>query len=200
MAKVNEPHVPFVAVRLYLRNLFDLLERGREVATGVFAGSVPPGNDELRQFARQRSYDTDLLRRVRSDDERLIEQGVDEILHLKIANALLDHDSPQVLVLATGDGRTSEFGTGFLDQVGRARARDWDVEIYSWSDSMHGEYRRLASRDSHVHVTDLDAYYSSLTFIKGGKYYLQTDGGDDVNVSIDDRIVTPLPDLSTLPL
>ncbi len=46
------------------------------------------------KHAQRGGYDTDLLRRVEADDGRLIEQGVDEMLHLKIANALLDSKRP----------------------------------------------------------------------------------------------------------
>jgi hypothetical protein len=68
---------------------------------------------------RQGGYDTDPLRKIERDDGRLGEQGVDEMLHLKIANVLLDYDAPQVLVLATVDGSDGDFQTSFTKQIER---------------------------------------------------------------------------------
>lgn len=83
-AHVLEPGALWMAVRIYYRNLFTLIERGLNPVTRVLAGSVPPGNDALWESARRCGYDTDLLRRVENFDGRLVEQGVDEIAHLKI--------------------------------------------------------------------------------------------------------------------
>src|SRR5262245_868408 len=77
-----EPGAHWMSVRIYYRNLFRLIE-GEDVATRVLAGSVPPGNDALWQVARDLGYNTDLLQRVEQDDGRLVEQAVDEMLHLK---------------------------------------------------------------------------------------------------------------------
>jgi len=78
---------------------------------------------------------TDLLQKVEREDGKLGEQGVDGILHLKIANVLLDYLSG-TLAVVTDDGKTSKFGTGFLTQIDRALARAWDVEVWSWSKSV----------------------------------------------------------------
>ena len=86
-APTLEPGVVWPAVRVYFRNLVQLIERGGGVATRVLAGSVPPGSEDLWEHARRLGYNTDILRRVASDDGRLVEQAVDEVLLLKIANA-----------------------------------------------------------------------------------------------------------------
>lgn len=130
-AQTIEPGTLWMSIRVYYRNLFNLIE-GADVSTRVLAGSVPPGNELLWQAARDLGYNTDLLRRVEQDDGRLIEQAVDEMLHLKIANALLDHDPPQTLVIASGDGRDSQWETSFPGQAERALKRGWDVEVWSW--------------------------------------------------------------------
>jgi hypothetical protein len=70
----------------------------------MLAGSVPPGNQALWGAARAAGFDTTLLRRVDNDTGRLVEQGVDEAIHLRIANILLDSDDPGIMVIATGDG------------------------------------------------------------------------------------------------
>ncbi len=113
-ADTYEPGIPWIAVRVYYRNLFRLIEGSHQVVTRVLAGSVPPGSEELWDYARQGGYDTALLKKIDTDNGRLAEQGVDEVLHLKIANVLLDHDPPQTLILATGDGRVGGVRHGVL--------------------------------------------------------------------------------------
>ncbi|MFH1044474.1 MAG: hypothetical protein V1796_05370 [Pseudomonadota bacterium] len=89
----TEPGAIHQSVRVYYRNFFELLERPGGTVTRVMAGSVPPGNDDLWDYANRGGYDTHLLRKVKTDDGRLAEQAVDEMLHLKIANVLLDFTS-----------------------------------------------------------------------------------------------------------
>ncbi|KAF9540835.1 hypothetical protein EC957_003698 [Mortierella hygrophila] len=72
------------------------------------------------------------------------EQGVDELLHLKMLETLLDHE-PSTIVLATGDGGDSEFGGGgFYAVIKRALNRGWHVEVVSWEDQLSGVYLDLA--------------------------------------------------------
>ena len=141
-AKTIEPTEHWSGIRVYYQNLFKLIEHGHgRIRTRVMGGSVPPGNDDLWEHARKAGYDTDLLKRVDSDDGRLVEQGVDELLHLKIANVLLDYSPPQTLVLGTGDGARSTFGTSFRDQAARAFRLGWSVRIYSWKDQLSRKLR-----------------------------------------------------------
>lgn len=197
-ASDKEPHVPWKAIRVYFRNLFGLLERGRERTSGLVAGSVPPGSEDLWEYARKFGYNTDLLRKIQSDEGRLSEQGVDELICLKMANAILDNQAPQVMVIATGDGRVSDFGVGFVEQLERALRRGWGVEVYSWQGQTSERLRGLRSRyPRQAIVLDLDPYYESLTFVKGGDYQLRACEGSSVSVC--ERIVQPLGDLSCIP-
>ena len=167
----REREVAKADVRVYYRNLFLLVERGHDVATRELAGSVPPGNEELWDYARDAGYNPGLLRRIEVDGGQLAEQGVDELLHLKIANVLLDfYDGPQSLVLVTGDGRVSEFGTSFPLQVERALRLRWQVEVWSWRTQLSNEYRRLARNAAgFMNVHELDDYYDQITFIRDGR-------------------------------
>lgn len=180
----------WLAVRIYYKNLFSLVERGMTPITRLIAGSVPPGNDALWEGARRHGYNTDLLQRVEKDDGRLVEQGVDEIAHLKIANVLLDYDAPQTLVLVTGDGNDADFGTSFTKQAERALRRGWNVSIWSWKAQLSGKFARLATNHpGRMTVNTLDPYYKEITFLQKGVYYV---GGTSIRVS--GRIVSKLRD------
>lgn len=184
-AETLEPDAVWLSVRVYYPNLFRLIEDHYDVQTRVLAGSVPPGNEELWEIARRAGYETDLLRKVERDDGRLGEQAVDEMLHLKIANVLLDREPPQILVLATGDGRLGQFGTSFPLQAERALKRGWNVEVWSWKDQLSSNFARIPPQGGvSVRVRELDPHYRMITFIKGGSYTLGT-----TSVSVKDRIV-----------
>ena len=194
VAQELEPHVPAQALRVYFWNLAGLIESSRPKHTGVLAGSVPPGNDALWEHAQRAGYNTDLLRKVETEDGRMVEQGVDEMLHLKIANAILDHSPPAILVLVTGDGSESDFGTGFPRQAQRALRQGWDVEVYSWKCQLSGAFRRLAAdHPGKVKVVELDPWYQKLTFVKGGgTHTFKTKSGANVIVEVKDRVVARL--------
>lgn len=188
-AAAIEPEALYLAVRVHYANLFRLLHADDHVESKVLAGSIPPATDALWNHARNAGYNTDLLRRIEHDDGRIAEQGVDELVHLKIANALLDFDPPQTLVLVTGDGHDSEFGTSFREQVERALRRGWQVQLWSWREQLSRRFRTLVERGGgQMTIHELDLYYRSLTFIQGGTY--------DVNgstVSISGRNARSLP-------
>ena len=70
---------------------------------------------------------------------RYKEQGVDEILHLKILQALNTKSNPapkgSTIVLATGDAKGGQFNQdGFVGAVREAIKRGWMVELWSFSD------------------------------------------------------------------
>lgn len=72
------------------------------------------------------------------------EQGVDEILHLKMVQSILDAPRPGTMVLATGDAAEAEFSDGFLSNVERALERGWNVELVGWRRNISGAYRNRA--------------------------------------------------------
>lgn len=70
---------------------------------------------------------------------RYKEQGVDEILHLKILQMLNTRSTPapdgSTIVLATGDAKGGQFNRdGFLGAVREAIKRGWMVELWSFSE------------------------------------------------------------------
>jgi hypothetical protein len=73
---------------------------------------------------------------------RATEQAVDEILHLKMLESMLEYaDKPSTIVLATGDAAEAEFSGGFLLMVKRALQRGWKVELVAWGQSLSHLYR-----------------------------------------------------------
>ena len=72
-----------------------------------------------------------------------VEQAVDEILHLKILESVVDSETPGgTMVLATGDAAIAEYSAGFLRMVERALKKGWTVELVSFSKGLSGLYRR----------------------------------------------------------
>jgi hypothetical protein len=80
------------------------------------------------------------------------------------------------MVLATGDGKTTEQGSSFTQQVRRAAKRGWQVEIWSWADSLSPLLRiTRAEFPNNVKVFKLDEWYRSIVFLKGGPCILNNE-------------------------
>ncbi|PGH00314.1 hypothetical protein AJ79_08245 [Helicocarpus griseus UAMH5409] len=97
--------------------------------------------------------------------ERWVEQGVDEILHLKILESLVDTDTPSTIVLATGDAAEAEYSDGFLKMVERALQKGWSVELVSFSTTTSHAYKRKEFRSrwgDQFKVIKLDDYVEHL--------------------------------------
>lgn len=96
---------------------------------------------------------------------RWVEQGVDEILHLKMCQSILDTDVPSTMVLATGDGAEAEMSDGFLAHVERALKRGWKVELISWRQQTNGGYRNKKFRTKwgeQFKIIELDEFVEDL--------------------------------------
>ncbi|KAF2108694.1 hypothetical protein BDV96DRAFT_504196 [Lophiotrema nucula] len=94
-----------------------------------------------------------------------VEQGVDENLHLKMCQSILDADEPATMVLATGDGAAAEYSDGFLAHVERALKRGWTVELVSWKQQINGGYTKKkwqAKWGAKFKVIFLDDFVESL--------------------------------------
>ncbi|CAK7270377.1 hypothetical protein SEPCBS57363_004073 [Sporothrix epigloea] len=92
------------------------------------------------------------------------EQGVDEILHLKMCQSLLDYDNGTI-VLATGDAAEAEFSDGFLKHAERALGRGWCVELLSWKMGISNAWRELERKQKGTglfRIIELDRYSEDL--------------------------------------
>ncbi|KAI9809613.1 MAG: hypothetical protein M1825_000045 [Sarcosagium campestre] len=97
--------------------------------------------------------------------QRLVEQAVDEILHLKMLESLVDSPGPGIMVLATGDAAEAEYSEGFMRMVTRALEKGWVVELVSFSRNMSFSYRRKEFRSQwaeRFQVLELDKYCEEL--------------------------------------
>ena len=83
---------------------------------------------------------------------RWVEQGVDELLHLKMLESIVDGKAPgagnaqvprPTMVVATGDAAEAEYSSGFLKMIHRALEHGWEVEVAAWSANISMEYWNL---------------------------------------------------------
>ncbi|KAK3058289.1 hypothetical protein LTR09_001367 [Extremus antarcticus] len=96
---------------------------------------------------------------------RMIEQGVDEILHLKILESVIDAEKPATIVLATGDAAQAEYSQGFMKMTERALKKGWTVELVSWSKNISAMYTRREWREAwgpRFKIVTLDDYAEEL--------------------------------------
>ncbi|CBY02055.1 predicted protein [Plenodomus lingam JN3] len=94
-----------------------------------------------------------------------VEQGVDEILHLKMCQSIIDSEVPSTMVVATGDGAEAEMSDGFLAHVERALKKGWKVELISWRQQMNGGYKNRKFRAKwadRFQIIELDAFLEDL--------------------------------------
>lgn len=97
--------------------------------------------------------------------EKWVEQAVDEILHLKMLESVVDATTPATIVLATGDAAEAEYSGGFLRMVERALAKGWAVELASFRHNTSGAYRRKDFRTRwgpRFQIVELDGFVEEL--------------------------------------
>ena len=142
--------------QIFFREQDRLMGRGRAkappantVATVNGSGSGSGSETNAPQYARP----------------AMIEQGVDEILHLKILESIVDAEEPATIVLATGDAAQAEYSQGFMAMAERALRKGWSVELVSWSKNISAMYTRKAWTDAwgeRFKVVFLDDYAEEL--------------------------------------
>lgn len=94
-----------------------------------------------------------------------VEQGVDELLHLKMCQSIIDCEVASTIVLATGDGNVAEMSDGFLAHVERALKKGWKVELVSWRQQTNGGYKSKKFRTKwaeQFRIIELDDFLEDL--------------------------------------
>lgn len=171
----GEPGFP--RVRVYFRNLVDLIAKGRPVAQGWVAGNIPPPEDEVWAYLRGLGMETLLSRRTDDGKEGLM----DDTLREKMLMADFDYPEKGVIALLTSDGAGHYQGLGFFANLKRLHARGWGVELYAWDCQVNKAMREWVKANGRY--TALEDFYHSITFLVPDK------GGNGA------RIVRPLPRL-----
>ncbi|KAI9064728.1 hypothetical protein FKP32DRAFT_1611048 [Trametes sanguinea] len=103
---------------------------------------------------------------------RYREQGVDELLQLKLHQAIAAVDVVPpggTIVLATGDGNVGQFNEdGFLGCVRTALKKGWRVELYAWEGGLSRAWSREFGECEGFRIFMLDAYAADLLEIPDG--------------------------------
>ncbi|KAJ5379984.1 uncharacterized protein N7496_002412 [Penicillium cataractarum] len=169
-----------------------IMERGRPAAKRVLVGSdrlpsiaeaeqlgyeanildrvhkvkhTTPRPSKFRKAPGSATHPTSGPETVGTTGERWVEQGVDEILHLKMLESIVDTDKPSTIVLATGDAAVAEYSGGFMRMVERALQRGWNVELVSFSQVTSNAYRKKEFRakwGQQFQMIELDSYVEEL--------------------------------------
>lgn len=160
--------------------------RGPSRGSGYQSGSDSAGNGVLSAHG----FATGALAAVENhvtppQQAKLVEQGVDEVLHLKILESVIDtpipsppsasspptnnttpaHITAPTMILATGDAAEAEYSEGFMKMVQRALGRGWNVEVAAWGQSVSHAYRRMeksAMLGDRFRIIELDQYAEEL--------------------------------------
>lgn len=97
---------------------------------------------------------------------RFREQGVDELLQLKIHQALANADAAPpngTIVLATGDGNVGQFNEeGFLGCVRLALRKGWRVELYAWEGGLSKAWKKEFGNNKLFEIYMLDRFAMDL--------------------------------------
>ena len=98
--------------------------------------------------------------------KRYREQGVDELLQLKLHQAIaVTDDVPPgaTIVLATGDGNVGQFNEeGFLGCVRLALKKGWRVELYAWEGGLSRTWKKEFGANKKFEIYMLDRFAMDL--------------------------------------
>jgi len=153
------------AFRVHFAKLLDFVIDGRPVDYSFVAGSVPPANDALwNRFAA-------LGIRVQTQERGELsgqEVAVDELIQFRMANRVLEQDSPGRMVLLTGDGSGYNDGTGFIKQLELVHKHGWEIEVVSWDAGCNRRLRQFAL--DHGVYRPLEPVYNNVTFVNNKRW------------------------------
>ncbi|KAG7284178.1 hypothetical protein NEMBOFW57_010541 [Staphylotrichum longicolle] len=93
------------------------------------------------------------------------EQGVDELLHLKILQSAMDTARPATMVLATGDAASAQYSDGFKKNIERVLSHGWNIELYGWSRNISSAWREPEFTEQWGHqfkIVELDEFCEEL--------------------------------------
>ncbi|KAF2734714.1 hypothetical protein EJ04DRAFT_466119 [Polyplosphaeria fusca] len=155
----------------YENNIYELVRKHRELSERqkFFKDAERFGWNKATAMQSSENSDPETGSSTRASPSKQalkwVEQGVDENLHLKMCQSVLDCDEPSTMVVATGDGNMAEYSDGFLANVERALKKGWNVELVSWKAQTNAAYmkKQFATKwEGRFKIIYLDPYLESL--------------------------------------
>lgn len=143
-------------------NLLNLVTNNREIGQVYFVGSTPPKSDSIWDYLRSIGIIPQTIPRA-TDGEW------DTTDHL-LQNHLLRlgySPTPETVALLSGDGAGIKKDEGFFADLKRLASRGWNVEVYSWEETCHGDLMRYAQEVGRY--INLTQHYYQITFLEGGR-------------------------------
>lgn len=151
----------------YETNILDRVHKAKELTPRQkkFTNKSPTRNSNINSATSGQSSGSETTAAITHAPEKWVEQAVDEILHLKILESVVDATEPSTMVLATGDAAEAEYSQGFLKMVERALGKGWKVELISFRHNISGAYRRKEFRgrwSGKFRIVELDEFVEEL--------------------------------------
>lgn len=156
-----------MAFRIHFANLFDFARNNRQTSYAFVGGSIPPLSDIL--WKRFEELGVSLQKQERGAIGGG-EVAVDEAIQLQMANKLLDIDSPETIVLLTGDGSGYNDDRGFIKQLERAIRKGWKIEVVSWDIGCNRRLKKFAQENGIY--KPLEDVYEKVTFFNNKRWAL----------------------------
>ena len=147
----------------YETNILDRVHKAKELTTRQKRFSN--GGNGTGTGTGSGSETTATVAAVQYAPEKWVEQAVDEILHLKMMESVVDASEPSTMVLATGDAAEAEYSGGFMKMVERALGKRWKVELVCFRHNMSGAYKRKEFRQrwgERFKIVELDDFVETL--------------------------------------
>lgn len=148
--------------RINFENLIDLAAAKRPIEQVFCVGSVPPPTDAVwGHIEKKTGKKPELYERGASSGK---EQAVDQALQTRMLRLGYDYESPETIVLLSGDGSGFEEGVGFFADIKRLHKFGWNVEVLAWKDHCKREMKNWAVENGLF--VPLDDFYGSVTFLE----------------------------------
>lgn len=149
----------------YETNILDRVHKAKELTPRQKRYSNSNGNSGPGGGQSGTGSGSETTAAVQYAPEKWVEQAVDEILHLKMMESVVDAEEPSTMVLATGDAAEAEYSGGFLKMVERALGKGWKIELASFKHNTSGAYKRRDFRQKwgeRFKIVELDDFVEVL--------------------------------------
>ncbi|KAL8802468.1 MAG: hypothetical protein Q9182_003776 [Xanthomendoza sp. 2 TL-2023] len=168
----SDNFAPIQEARLigYETNILDRVHKAKELTPRQKKYSSNHHNASSGANGTSGGSGSETTAAARYAKEKWVEQAVDEILHLKILESVVDAKQPSTMVLATGDAAEAEYSQGFLRMVERALEKGWKVELVSFRKNTSGMYKRKEFRSKWTNkfkIVELDEFVDELLGFEG---------------------------------